>query len=217
MHKLDNRIQVKYKYALSMPNRIDTLKSILNKWSNLYLDKIYYGQLLLLVSPIYLFKNDIYVQPLVDIDDKFENAFYQVKDFINKNSKRKAYWISEFSGKNSFHLVARFAIKVKKYDLDYIRNLIFEPLKDLSKENIDIISSVRDVPVVRLGYRKENTQLSFPVFPILDYNNINEIKKHIKKSTFIDVFKNKEELSNYIKNYMFPLFYIEEKDYVKYI
>ena len=212
MKKIPENTLVKYRYVIPMSDRIDTIKNIINKWTKKYVDKIYFGQLMLLVSPIYTYKDNIFVQPVIDVDAPFNEAFRYVKNFLSKDNRKK-HWIAEFTGKTSFHLISNFAIILDKgITLPEIRKIVYEPLK-LKNEYVDIISSIRDMPFVRIGYRQETKKLAFPV---LDFS-MNFIRKNINQLTFKNVFKNTNELAEYIRNWIFPRFYIKEDEYVRYI
>lgn len=130
---------------------------------------------------------------------------------------RKIFYVERSC--NGLHIVSKYAFyPINNIDIPKIRNVIKKIHNDI---NIDISSSVRDLPIRRTpsGYtdrKKENCKKRL-VYAI-------ESEKFLSMSlTEIDLlasklqFKNRNELKKYLKQYTTPtrIYYIGEFDYTR--
>lgn len=211
MSKTDN-IKVKYRYTITMPDRIGLYSEIINKWLSLdHFEKLYNGKLLLLVSPKFSVNNKDYSLYQIQLDvEGFDTkkSFNFCKSFCKDNS---GYYFC-YTGRSGFHIYSKFVVKMKNdLSISEIRNMLLDKF-DLP-DYVDLISSIRDVPTIRIGYRPDTDRLSFPIFANMNYNEFKNISDSYKNFSFIE----KHLLITFVKNSLIPLYnQIEYNQYLKY-
>lgn len=189
---------VKYRYEIRMTDVVSKRSLVLDKWLGDHFEDIYNGQTIL-VSPIYRYRNIIFLQPLLDIDTTLEKALDYSKEFLSRC--RYKLWSVEFTGAVSVHIVGGFLIKIGTiYDnIKTIREKFFDPIDP--PDFVDQVSSVRDMPTLRIGYRRDKRKLAFP----LPRNRMNReyIEEHKSEKSFSDIMT-KPQLKAYIKKFILP-------------
>lgn len=212
MFKTPPNLNVQYKYNIRMQPINDSIKNFIYKLGTKHFDKLYDGNILILVSPILTRNKEKYVFPMLDIDTNFNKGLSLLKTFFSKENNRKL-WYAEYTGKNAFHLYFKYLVKLPQDDdiinnIAAIRSFIFKNLKTPLMQYVDLTSSIREVPIVRIGHREDTNRMAVPMLK-LD-------REWIVKASMTKGFENtfdKSMLSDYIKKYIFPMTVIESHTY----
>ncbi len=204
---MDNII-VKYRYVVTMSDRYKLYPLVLDDWLHEKFDMLYNGKLGFLVCPYFTPKDDkehIYCQLLLDVEGKVgtEKAFDYSKSMLNRYS----FLTMEYTGKTGFHLASNFLVKVPKESSPQIRKLMLEPLQLSSL--VDQNSSIRNMPTIRIG--TFGKRFAYPIQKNMNY-------KQFTKLTFIakdfSQIMSKQQLQDYIKEYILPDKIINYKQYL---
>ena len=204
---------VTYKYAVQMQHLHRTLRSFRHRLISNYLDKLMNGGLLLLVDPIIHYRRrTIFVLPTLDVDAGFIESLRIVKYFL-QNRRRKQLWFAEYTGKNGFHIYFRYLVRVDNPELfrtpAALRQAIFRYINRNVLANVDTVSSIRDIPILRIGYRPDTGRTAVPVFRL----NSDWIRKVSSERGLKAVFETTEDLTRYILNYIVPPQYVTLQQY----
>jgi hypothetical protein len=188
-----------------MPDRYKPLPKALNYWTSTRFNAIYQGKMLLLISPILRIKesNDILVQFQLDVEgkkEKMESLFLKCVEFIKMHKNMHM----TYTGKSGFHIYSNY--------LYYIKNGLLKPISEiremiLSKYNLDIIgttnidfvSSIRDMPTIRIGKRPDTKRLAFPILE----TNWKWFEARMNSKTFASIMS-EDMLRTYISKFMIP-------------
>jgi len=171
------------------------------------------GGLLLLVDPIIHYRRrTIFVLPTLDVDAGFIESLRIVKYFL-QNRRRKQLWFAEYTGKNGFHIYFRYLVRVDNPELfrtpATLRQAIFRYINRNVLANVDTVSSIRDIPILRIGYRPDTGRTAVPVFRL----NSDWIRKVSSERGLKAVFETTEDLTRYILNYIVPPQYVTLQQY----
>jgi len=206
-------VVITYKYAIQMQHLHRTLRSFQQRLINNYLDKLMNGGLLLLVDPIIRYRRrSIFVLPTLDIDVGFMESLNVVKYFL-QNERRKRLWFAEYTGKNGFHLYFRYLVLIDNPELfrtpAVLRQTIFKYINRAILANVDTVSSIRDIPILRIGYRPDTGRTAIPVLNL----DPSWIRKVSSERGLKGVFETPQDLVKYILNYVVPPKYITLRQY----
>ena len=208
IEKVPESIKVTYKYDIRMTHILSDRRALLKKWTETYLRNIYYGKYLLLVSPVFTLNKRIFILPTLDVDTTFNVGF----NFISKFLRKQRYWYAEFTGKRSFHLYFRYLVEIppEYNEIRDIRQLILQPFKKFF-DVIDSVSSIRNIPTVRIGKRSDVNRLAIPVL----YLDKKWILNASRGPTFEKVFPRENDLAMYIRTYLLPPLYVDLRTYYR--
>jgi len=212
--KTPSNLKVNYKYNIRMPNANDSYLNFTNKLLTKYLDKLYDGNLLLIISPIFTIENEMFVLPTMDIDTSFNMGLNLISKFFSKSQNRNN-WFCEFTGKNSFHIYLKYLVRVPnnnliKTNISALRSLFFKNLKIPLMKYVDTQSSIRNVPIVRIGHRSDTNKMAIPILRLDRQWIITASSNKGFQNTF-----DKNLLADYIRTHIIPQNYINFNDYEK--
>lgn len=190
---------VTYRYAIAMPDRKVSYYDLMNKWlTEPHLSQIYNGKLLLSISPISTDGTHLFTQIALDIEGgkNTKEAFNFSTRFINHN---KDFYMT-YTGKTGFHIFSKFLVMTDIMHIQDLRYMLIDPL-NISTSMLDYNSSIRNVPMIRIGYRHDTHTLATPVSPTINYNTF------VKKMTNVTDFKtimSLKDMKKFISSKIFP-------------
>ncbi len=198
----DKSILVKYRYVINMPDVIKPYPDVINKWtSDEYLNKLYDGQLMLSISPVFNILNSKFKLYQIQLDmetDDIKSLFYYCLSIIKKYDD----FYMCYTGKRGFHIYSNFLILMENNkSISEINKMLISPL-NINTKFLDYTSSIRDVSTIRIGKRLDTGRLAFPILvENFDWfkNNIN-----IKKFSNIKGFT-KNNLKQFITKFLLPI------------
>ncbi len=202
---------VTYRYAIAMPDRKVSYYDLIHKWlTEPHLSQIYNGKLLLSISPISTDGEHLFTQIALDIEgsNNTKTAFDFSSRFINHN---KDFYMT-YTGKTGFHIFSKFLVMTEKMHIQDLRFMLIDPL-NISTSMLDYNSSIRNVPMVRIGYRHDTHTLATPVSPSVAYN---VFVKKITKVTDFKTIMSLKDMKKFISSKIFPATnIIDHKTYLK--
>jgi len=207
IRKLPHDTVVTYKYSLHMTHIHKTVGNFLHKFIDEHLDQLWDGKYLVLIDPIYKSGKKILVHPTLDIDTNLSTGVQLLRQFFSKNTNTRKYWFAEYTGKNSFHLYFSYLVLVDDPDIlksPYnLRSAFMKYIPNYILKYTDVTSSIRDIPILRIGYRPDTNRMALPIINsnLLDTNTLLHISQ---ERTFSTVFKDKQQLADYITTRLIP-------------
>jgi len=209
---------VTYKYSLHMTHIQKPVSAFLGKFTREHLDQLWDGKFLVLISPIYHSGKKVLVHPTLDIDTNLSTGIQLLKQFFSKNQQLSKYWFVEYTGKNSFHLYFSYLVLIDDTQIlssPYnLRSAIMKFIPKYILKHTDIVSSIRNIPILRIGYRPDTNRMALPIIRrnLLDVNILQQLSQQRTLST---IFKNKEQLVDYLQTRLIPPLYTSLNFYYK--
>ncbi len=207
------KLLVKYRYSITMPDKVKPYSEILEDWTKTKIKFFYEGKTGMLVSPIFREldnSKNLFCQLLLDIEGKTgtEEAF----NYSKRLKRRFPFLTIEFTGKTGFHLASSFLVQLENDETRIIRNQMLGQLSLISI--VDQISSIRDMPTIRIGnFFYPTNRFAFPILDDWDYDNF---IKHKYDEDFSKIFSI-EDLKSYIHEFILPNRIISYQDYLEMI
>lgn len=194
---------VTYRYTITMPDRKARWSELINKWLDKdHFDKLYDGNLLYLVSPIYTDHDYYLVQVQLDLEPVTksfkgtENVFTFVKNFVNNH--KNFYFV--YTGRYGFHIYSKFVIRTKKMEIAKLRQYILNPM-NMKSSYLDEVASIRRMPTIRIGKRPDNNNLAIPIMSSVDFDYIMNSRNETNFHNLISKLK----LKKFIETDLMPI------------
>lgn len=194
---------VTYRYTITMPDRKARWSELINKWLDKdHFDKLYDGNLLYLVSPIYIDHDYYLVQVQLDLEPVTksfkgtENVFTFVKNFVNNH--KNFYFV--YTGRYGFHIYSKFVIRTKKMEIAKLRQYILNPM-NMKSSYLDEVASIRRMPTIRIGKRPDNNNLAIPIMSSVDFDYIMNSRNETNFHNLISKLK----LKKFIETDLMPI------------
>ena len=207
-----NKIIVKYKYTVNMPDQYKQYNHFMDHILNKRIFDLYNGKYELLVSTEYKYKinNTLFYQFDLDFDGDNEKTIREIKklcyEMIRNNVDK--YFFIQYSG-NGFHIKSFIAIQNFSYDK-------LKRLKYWTKFNtLDIPSSFRNNPSRSPWTYSMKNKVTMITFSIKDFIMMNfKILSKLKYKKPNSIIEKIDDYKKLLKNYLLPIYYISYDSFI---